>query len=303
MSSRGALAGLLAALGLLLIAAAWRARRPSFADRVRPYVGQREFRPTLAGPAGPAAGLMNAAARDLARGLDHLGSTSQSVRRRLTVLGTPLTLEGFRLEQVAWAALGLAAGIVLGGLVTVARGFSPVPVILAVGLCGLGGALLRDRVLTAQVQRKRERIAAELPTVSELLALAVGAGESPAAALDRVVRTTNGALSQELGRALAEMRAGSSLASALTSLSTRLDLAVLSRFTDGLVIAVERGSPVADVLRAQAADARDAARQELMESGGKREIAMLVPVVTLILPLTVLFALFPGMALLNAGLP
>jgi tight adherence protein C len=32
----------------------------------------------------------------------------------------------------------------------------------------------------------------------------------------------------------------------------------------------------------------------LLEAGGRKEIAMMVPVVFLVLPVTVLFALFPG---------
>ena len=36
-----------------------------------------------------------------------------------------------------------------------------------------------------------------------------------------------------------------------------------------------------------------------METGGKKEIAMMVPVVFLLLPVTVLFALFPGIHMLS----
>jgi tight adherence protein C len=39
-----------------------------------------------------------------------------------------------------------------------------------------------------------------------------------------------------------------------------------------------------------------------MEAAGKREIAMMVPVVFLILPVTVLFAVYPGFAFLRLGL-
>ena len=61
-------------------------------------------------------------------------------------------------------------------------------------------------------------------------------------------------------------------------------------------------TPLADVMRAQAADAREASRRALMEEGGKREIAQMVPVVFLVLPITVVFALFPGLFVLRLGL-
>ena len=60
-------------------------------------------------------------------------------------------------------------------------------------------------------------------------------------------------------------------------------------------IAVERGTPLADVLRAQAVDVREEGKRYLLESAGKREIGMLVPVVFFVLPLTIVFALFPGL--------
>ena len=66
-----------------------------------------------------------------------------------------------------------------------------------------------------------------------------------------------------------------------------------------MAVAIERGTPLADVLRAQAQDARDNAKRELMETAGKKEIAMLAPVVFFILPLTVVFAIFPGLSLLH----
>jgi hypothetical protein len=46
---------------------------------------------------------------------------------------------------------------------------------------------------------------------------------------------------------------------------------------DGLVVAVERGTPLGDVLRAQAADVREQHKRDLIEAGGRREVLMLVP--------------------------
>ena len=73
------------------------------------------------------------------------------------------------------------------------------------------------------------------------------------------------------------------------------------RFVDGIVVAVERGTPLADVLRAQAQDVRDTAKRDLMEAAGKKEISMMVPLVFGVLPLTVVFAVFPGLAAINMG--
>ena len=59
-------------------------------------------------------------------------------------------------------------------------------------------------------------------------------------------------------------------------------------------MAVERGTPLADVLHAQAADVREAGRRQLIETAARKEVFMMVPVVFLILPVTVMFAFWPG---------
>jgi tight adherence protein C len=43
------------------------------------------------------------------------------------------------------------------------------------------------------------------------------------------------------------------------------------------------------------------AKRSLMESAGRKEIGMMIPLVFGVLPLTVLFAVYPGLALLNLG--
>jgi len=45
-------------------------------------------------------------------------------------------------------------------------------------------------------------------------------------------------------------------------------------------VATERGTPLVDVLHAQAADVREAGRRELLETGARKEVLMMVPVVS-----------------------
>ena len=88
----------------------------------------------------------------------------------------------------------------------------------------------------------------------------------------------------------------------LEGLAARTSLPPLARFVDGVAVAVERGTPLAEVLRSQAQDVRELGRRRLMESGGRKEIAMMVPVVFLVLPVTVLFAVYPGLVSLDLQL-
>jgi tight adherence protein C len=77
----------------------------------------------------------------------------------------------------------------------------------------------------------------------------------------------------------------------------------VERFTDGLVVAMERGTPLSEVLRAQAADARSQQRQYLIELAGKKDVAMLIPVVFLVLPTVIVIALFPAIRGLQVLVP
>ena len=306
--SIGAGAGILAAMGVLLVASALRRGRIGLAHRLAPYVHQRPRTSALlrsAAPTQDARTVCAALLRSLvssARLLERFGSSAASVRRRLERAGGTLGYEELRLQQLVWAGAGLAATLGGGMLLALVRPVN-VPALIAASLpAALAGAAGRDWWLSRQVERRRARIEAQLPDVVELLALVVGAGQGPVAAIERVVALGRGALVDELSLALAEVRAGTVLTTALVHLEQRVDSPRVARLSEAIAIALERGTPLADVLRSQAADSREAARRELMEEGGRREIAQMIPVVFLVLPITVVFALFPGLFVLRIGL-
>jgi len=299
----GMLIGLAVALGLILVVS----YAPPFTsvrlvDRLAPYVHDTPAPSRLLGTATQP-GLLTAVRRvfgpvvaDGARVIDRFLGGRAAVRRRLDALAADATVEDVRVEQVVWGGLGLVGAALLTTLGSVAAG--SINLLSAALLCVagvVGGVLGRDWWLTQQVQRREELLLAEFPVVAELLALAVTAGESPTAAIARVTRLSGGELARELGEALGRARAGVPLSEALQQVADRTSLDPLARFIDGLLVAIERGTPLAEVLRAQAADVREAGKRRLLEAGGRKEIAMMVPVVFLVLPVTVLFALFPGL--------
>jgi tight adherence protein C len=284
----GGVAGLMFAAGVLVIVGRLLARRPRLADRLAPYLVERPTSSRLLAetparsPYAVLERLVGPIVDDVVPALEKLGSTTSTVRRRLTESGSPMTVAQFRTEQLAWGAIGLALGLTLALTGGAAYG-APTPVlILAVLLLGLTGVLLRDTRLTARVTARRERIAAELPDVAELVALSVGAGDGLVPALERVHRIANGAVADELRLTLADMRSGVPTVIALDRLATRTGSPTLGRFADAVGAAIERGTPLAEVLRAQAQDTREAGRRELMELAGPQEVAVMLPVVLLI---------------------
>jgi tight adherence protein C len=299
----GGLLGLMFATGLVLAVRASPPMRPiRLADRLAPYLGAAPApsrlleRPSAtSAPFTVVRRLFGPTIGEVVSLVDRLVGGSTSVRRRLGGLSDAMTVDEFRLEQVVWGALGMvgAGGVVV--LIGLARAHVDAILVLGAVLLGLvGGVLARDWWLTKQVQQREAAMLAEFPVVADLLALSVVAGEAPADALTRVCRLTGGELARDLEIALAEARAGRSLIVALADLSRRTTLEPFARFLDGVIVAIERGTPLADVLRAQAADVREVGKRALLEAAGRKEISMMVPVVFLILPTTVLFALYPG---------
>ncbi|MEO8556976.1 MAG: type II secretion system F family protein [Actinomycetota bacterium] len=279
-------------------------RRPGLEARLAPYLRDTARPSRLLAVRRDSSGpglllILRPGIRDLGRGVERLLGGATSVRRRMQRAGLRPDVESFRAEQVVWGVGGGVIGLVLATFMWFSKGTSAIPLVLLV-FCAVGvGIVARDQMLTRSANRREQQMLAEFPTVAELLALAVGAGEGATGALERVCRLSQGELAAELRQCLSDARAGANLPTALQGLADRTGLVSLARFVDGIVVAVERGTPLADVLRSQAQDVREAGRRAVMEEGGKKEIAMMVPVVFLVLPVTVLFAIYPGVALLK----
>lgn len=302
--SWGALAGLAAAVGLLLLAS-WVSARlpPRVGDRIAPYVPTPRRRARAADPlAGGWRTLVLLLRPGAARAGAGRSAGDSALARRLQAAGLGTSVDHYRLEQVLWCALGAAGGLAVGAWLT-GGGSSPWGAVVLATAGGLAGWLARDRRLARQAGRRQQRIEQQLPAVAELLAFAVAAGQSPIAALERAGGCTSGDLSDEVLLVLSDIRSGTTLESALRRMAARAGTPALGRFVDGIAVAVERGTPLADVMRAQAADARAGQQRALMEVAGRKDAAMLVPVVFLILPTVVLIALFPGVSGLRLVVP
>ena len=297
----GMLLGAVAGLGLVLVAARVRAiHRPTLELRVVPYLRDvPRLGPTPAldlgsTPAAAATGVFGPLLRSAACAVERTLGGATSVQRRLERAGMDQTVHEFRIEQVLWGLGGFAVVAAYCLLDALSGGGGTLSSLL---LCAVGfaaGVLARDTYLTSQVTHRERRVVAEFPVLAELLALAVAAGESPVAALDRVVRRSGGELSRDLGTVLAAVRTGEPVARAFDELARTTGVASVARFAQGVAVAVERGTPLADVLHAQAADVREAGRRKLIEVAARKEVLMMVPVVFLILPVTVLIAFWPG---------
>ncbi len=305
MMAWAVLCGLGVGVGLwVMVSLLPRMSRPRLARRIAPYLADISpfARESIAAPAPgplPVVGLLFAPALDAGqRLLANLLGGAEVTARRLRQAASPLTLAGFRSRQLLWGLGGIALGVAGSWMLAM-----PVPgKVAGVALAAVVGVLLPDQLLQRAARARLARLDAELPVVLEFLTLCLSAGEGVLDGIRRVSRIGQGELARELSGVVASVGTGIPLAEALSTLARELDLPSFTRCVDQLLGALERGTPLAEVLRAQAQDARDDAKSRLLETAGKKEIGMLVPLVFLILPVTIAFAIFPGLLVLQVGL-
>ena len=266
-------------------------RRPTLSERLAPYLpGARLTRQTPGSVLERVATLLPEPDREL--------------HRRLDAAGLHMSPLSFRTEQIAWGCIALATVSALTIFAaTLGSRLDALSAPVLGALTFASGFYARDWWLGKQGRRRLLLLRDELPAAIDMLALSLMAGEGPAASLERVGRFVGGAFGAESKAILAEVRSGQPLVDALQHARDRLDDPAFGRLADALVTGLEKGSPLADVLRAQADDARQARGRELLETAGRKEVLMLIPVVFLIMPVVVVYALFPGLASLDLFVP
>ena len=216
------------------------------------------------------------------------------VRDKFTVLGTntPQTVDRFLAVRVA-----TVVGALLSFLFVIVLNVTPFTgnLRLAVGgLLVLGFLLGPDAVLSRKVEERQHAIQVQLPDVLDLLVISVEAGLGFEQALDRVIASVPGALSDEFARMLGETRAGASRADAMRAMDERCGVPELRAFVLAIIQADTFGVSIGRVLRSQSDEMRMKRRQAAEERAQKAPVKMLIPMVFCIFPALFLVVLGPA---------
>lgn len=217
---------------------------------------------------------------------------------------------GRRFPDALLSRLGVAlAGAAAGWLAASDHLFLSAPPGAAPALMGLGAAaaLLGQRVARRRAEEKRAlHLRRELPTVADTLALSVLAGEPVGGAVERFAATSRGVAAQELAAIADEHRAGRGLPEALTRAAAATAHAEAGRLYELLGHAHRTGGRLADALAELAVDYRAALARDLTAEGGRRALATYGPILALMVPVTLLFLMYPtltGLAALSSPAP
>lgn len=282
----GAVVGALLGLGVVLVASGL--LKPSRPPLVAALDHVPQFAPVIAPSTNRVRQLLAPVAQWIAR----IGGGRAALQRRLDQAGSVTSVDRYLLEQIAMVSTGVALALLV--LVLRPEATSLLSSLVLIGLGGAGGALLGDYRLARAVQARRDRMSQEFPVAAQLFALLIAAGVPPASAVARIGAELGPDLGAELSRASRELNTGASFSRALRDTADRVGIPAFDRFVHGLLSAIERGSPLAEIARAQALDAQAESHRQLMTMAGRKDVAMLIPVVFLILPMVVVVVLLPG---------
>jgi tight adherence protein C len=141
----------------------------------------------------------------------------------------------------------------------------------------------------------------EIPDFASILWFAVSAGEPLDSALRLSVSRSTGYISSQFERVLRNVDHGSVLLVELQKLAAEAKSEQLRELATKLAVALNNGSALANLMSDFIQSSTAILRTELLTLAGKNETKMMIPMVFVILPVTVMFALYPSLALIQGS--
>ena len=121
-------------------------------------------------------------------------------------------------------------------------------------------------------------------------------------ALAKVTEKMPGPLSEDLARAMTEMRLGKTRSQALKDMAARLDVGEVKTFVAAVTQADQLGTGIARVLRAQSRMARSSRVLRVREQAARLPVTLLFPLVVFIFPAIFVVLLGPSLIRLYQAL-
>jgi tight adherence protein C len=150
---------------------------------------------------------------------------------------------------------------------------------------------------------KESEINEELVNILQMLSIMISAGESPMMALRNISQRSVGYIPTLIKQSFSKYESGNNLTQTLEYIAAATGSSAVRRLTNSIQIAIQRGTPILDVLNNQVQSLNKQINLALLKKSGKSEITLLIPVVFLILPVSISFAIWPSIYGLNqAGL-
>lgn len=161
-------------------------------------------------------------------------------------------------------------------------------------------ALMTLRIKSLFKKKPLSRLALETPDVLQALGLLLANGLPVGVAVSWLAPRLGGELGKEIGVLVSNLELGADLAQELHDFAQRLPDPGVLELSEKLISAIERGAPIANQVMQLAQSQRQLLARNLLRKAGSNETKMLIPTIFLILPVTVLFAVFPSVLMLQS---
>jgi len=139
----------------------------------------------------------------------------------------------------------------------------------------------------------------ELTSILQMCSIMVSAGESPVNALRYISDRSEGILPRLISKELRALTSEGTLIKTLNNLAKLTGSKQVKRVGNAIQVAMNRGSPILQVLQNQITSLNKDIHIQLLKKSGQSEVTLLIPVVFLILPISILFAIWPSIYGLN----
>jgi tight adherence protein C len=188
-------------------------------------------------------------------------------------------------------ALPLLAALLGLGCATANPGPLSLGLVLAVVVVAF---YVPELLLHSRGQERSQQISLELADLLDQVTICVEAGLGFDAAVARAGRNRQTPLGEELRRTHQDLQLGQSRRQAYEALARRTGATELEKFVRAVLQADAYGVPIADVLRAQAVEARVKRRQQAEERAMQIPTKVVFPLMLLILPVMFIVLLGPA---------
>ncbi len=155
------------------------------------------------------------------------------------------------------------------------------------------GFFLPDFWLNWQIVKRRRTVFRTLPDFVDLLATSVEAGLGLDAAIDRISHRFPGPLGEEFQRYLWEVQLGRPRTDAMMAVAERMNIDDLRLLTAAMAQAELFGTPIVNVLRAQAEELRNRRFQQARERAMRAPVLMVPALALCFCPVMVLILVVP----------
>ena len=295
--------GLLAALGVALVALAFRPPAATDADlvverldayaRVEAPLNLDQHEAELAFSQRVFLPLIRQIAGMIGRRTPE--AAMRRLQQTLTLAGSPLGLSSGEFMAVRYIAAGL--GSIGGAMIGLAIN-GPSFAFIGAAVAALIAYLVPRFLIASRVKKAQKQIRRSLPDAMDLMSVCVEAGLTFEGAMGKVAERYTDRLGTEFGQVLSEIRLGRQRRDAMADLGERSGVDEVISFTQAVIQSDSMGTGIAKVLRIQSDELRRRRRQRAQEKGAQASLKMLFPMVLFIFPALWIVLLGPAVLLL-----